>query len=237
MKERYAKSFTQPWKNSLVFDNSVEASSNLLFSSLEPIENAFNADVFGVPPLLYSWGSTAESNEIKADHFKMPVQNKPVRVQEFHLEAHISFSNLGDFMKTDLASSVAYQKTAASATVAVLLWHQKAAYLRQDPGTGNPYVASLYIPIGGLTRNIFTPMMQPYQDLIVGYIGHIDRFVGYNNKMSCKHSSSAHRNLSQDDTIAVSIVYQWTPNGSPGDSFGNIPPLEGTIALTYSALS
>ena len=233
---RYAKSFTPPWKNSFVFDNTTDLNGNSLVANTAPITDAFSADVFGTFPTFYSsWVNPAS---VRVDHFKMPVQTKPVQVENFHLEATIGFSNRGGFMNTGTGQATPEQQNPASAMVIVLLWHQKAAYLHQEPN-GAPNTASLYIPLGGFTRNIFTPMMQPYQDLIIGMPGHIDRFVGYHNKMREVFSSSTGRKLSQDDTIAVSIVYQWMPLGNPNPEQGGLrlPPLEGTVALTYSALS
>lgn len=237
MSARYAKAFTQPWKNSFVYDNTtindgpIGQTDNLI-SDTAPITQAFSADVFGTRPLYYSsWTSP-----VRVDHIKMPVQTKPVEVQNFHLEATLGFSNRGGFM--NVTNSGTGSNVPASAQILVLLWHQKAAYLHQN-ALGNFETgasASLYIPIGGFTRNIFTPMMQPYQDLIIGVPGHIDRYVGYHNKMREVFTSSTGRKLSQDDTICVSILYQWMPGQTEIQDLP-LPPLEGAVSLTYSALS
>lgn len=253
LSKRYAKAFTQPWKNSFVFDNIASfnngpGQADALVASTAPITQAFASDVFGVEPLYYLWNQGLPIKRV--DHFKMPIQTKPVEVQNFHLEFVIGFSNqnvaptpveVQGFLQTDLNSTNPIQANAASAQVLVLLWHQKAAYLNQQPNgqAGNPN--SLYIPIGGFTRNVFSPIMQPYQDLVASVAGHVDRFVGYHNKFKGTVSTETGRKLTQDDTIAVSILYQWMPNGYPGNLQEEgpipLPPLEGTVALTYSALS
>lgn len=145
-------------------------------------------------------------------------------VTGFELEGTIGFSNRDKFLN---------DADHASIYIIVFLWHQKSAFLSYRQG--NDYDQDqLYIPIGGFTRNIFSPMMQPYQDLIGSHVAHVDKARGYHNKTRFTVRLDGTRNLLQDDSICVSILYGFMYSDNTEQEY---PPVEGAIGLTFFAMS